>query len=289
MELGKSATPMPYIILADKNDEIDRRELTEAVTVGRSLECGIQVRDALLSRQHCRIEPIGSTWVLTDLNSRNGTFMNNGERMTQHVLEDGDIVRLGRVRMCFRSGPFVAPPAQTTYSKMMRPSDPVEALSGTVMGFVLNEVDMEEESRISGFPIPKPQPAEPVAYKREQVASMVAQMASRSWDTAAKSGETRKAARPLPQPMIKPQHQHKASAVAVAAPATKTAAPTKPANGTPKASIAVADVKPRGMIAPLQQKPASERKRPLHRACAWIAIGAAAAIYATAMYVIIQA
>ena len=121
---------MPYIILADKNQEIDRRELTEAVTVGRSLECGIQIRDPLLSRQHCRLEPIGSTWVLTDLNSRNGTFINHGERVMQHVLEEGDVLRIGRVRLCFRAGPFVAGPPRTTYSKMMRPSDPVEALSG---------------------------------------------------------------------------------------------------------------------------------------------------------------
>ena len=161
---------MPYIILADKNQEIDRRELTEAVTVGRSLECGIQIRDPLLSRQHCRLEPIGSTWVLTDLNSRNGTFINHGERVMQHVLEEGDVLRIGRVRLCFRAGPFVAGPPRTTYSKMMRPSDPVEALSGTVMGFVVTDVDMEEESRISGFPIPKPQPAEPAAYRRMRVA-----------------------------------------------------------------------------------------------------------------------
>lgn len=267
---------MPYIILADKNQEIDRRELSEAVTIGRSLECGVQVRDALLSRQHCRIEPIGSTWVLTDLNSRNGTFM-NGERITQHVFEEGDVVRMGRVRICFRAGPFVAPPQQTTYSKMMRPSDPVEALSGTVMGFVLNEVDMEEESRISGFPIPKPQPADPVAYKRDQVGAMVAQIASRSWDAAAKSGETRKAARPLPQPMVKAaKHVEKAVPVKSAKPAQR-AAPTKVAK-----VAAVAKV-----LESIQ--PVTDKKRPLHRACAWIAIGAAAAIYLVAMYVIIQA
>jgi predicted component of type VI protein secretion system len=286
---------MPYIILADKDAEIDRRELSEAVTVGRSLECGIQVRDALLSRQHCRLEPIGSTWVLTDLNSRNGTFMNNGERVTQHVLEDGDVLRIGRVRVCFRAGPFVAPPSATTYSKMMRPSDPVEALSGTVMGFVLNEVDMEEESRISGFPIPKPQPAEPAAYKREQVASMVANIASRSWDSAAKAGEPRKVARPLPQPMVKAQPQPVAKTqqqkhvAHVAAPKqTKLPASTKGTNGTPKEVTTSSTVTVRAPAAPLQQKPATAHPRPLHRACAWIAIGAAAAIYVTAMYVIIQ-
>src|SRR5215212_3352075 len=203
--------PMPYIILADKNQEIDRRELSEAVTVGRSLECGIQIRDALLSRQHCRIEPIGSTWVLTDLNSRNGTFM-SGERIAQHVLEDGDVLRIGRVRLCFRTGAFV-PAAQTTYSKMMRPSDPVEALSGTVMGFVVTDVDMEEESRISGFPIPQPQPAEPAAYRRDKVHAMVAQMASTSWDAKAEQGETRKVARALPQPLVNQRAIEKQKAV----------------------------------------------------------------------------
>lgn len=278
---------MPYIILADKNAEIDRRELTEAVTIGRSLECGVQVRDALLSRQHCRIEPIGSTWVLTDLNSRNGTFTNGGERIMQHVLEDGDVLRLGRVRVCFRSGSFVPPPSGTAYSKMMRPSDPVEALSGTVMGFVMTEVDMEEESRISGFPIPKPQPAEPAAYKREQVASMVANIASRSWDSAAKAGEARKVARPLPQPMVKTEQPRRSAAVAAPA-KSKSAAPTKGANGTPKIVATSPAITVRTPVAPLQQKPIAARPRPLHRACAWIAIGAAAAIYATAMYVIVQ-
>ena len=275
---------MPYIILADKDAEIDRRELSEAVTVGRSLECGIQVRDALLSRQHCRLEPIGTTWVLTDLNSRNGTFLNH-EKITQHVMEEGDVLRIGRVRLCFRAGPFVPAPPQTTYSKMMRPSDPVEALSGTVMGFVMTEVDMEEESRISGFPIPKPQPAEPAAYKRDKVHAMVAQMASTSWDSAAESGKTRVAARPLPQPMVK----HRAAATEKH---SNQQSGQKPANGKPQAlkqpKQAPAPVKREPILDHPKEEPA-ERTRPLRRACAWLAIGAAAAIYITAMYVIIQA
>jgi predicted component of type VI protein secretion system len=277
---------MPYLILADKNQEIDRRELTEAVTIGRSLECGLQVRDALLSRQHCRIEPIGSTWVLTDLNSRNGTFLNS-ERITQHVFEEGDVVRMGRVRICFRAGPFVAAPQQTTYSKMMRPSDPVEALSGTVMGFVLTEVDMEEESRISGFPIPQPQPAEPAAYKRDEVATMVAQIASRSWDAAAKSGETRKVVRPLPQPMVKTHSGNGAARAPVAKPVhsvQKVAAPK-----TPKKTDTFEKIVNASATTTIENDPTPVTKRPLHRAGVWIAIGAAAAIYIVAMYVIIQA
>ncbi|MBC8107785.1 MAG: FHA domain-containing protein [Anaerolineae bacterium] len=261
---------MPYIILADKDQEIDRRELSEAVTIGRSLECGIQVRDALLSRQHCRLEPIGTTWVLTDLNSRNGTFLSH-DRVTQHVLEEGDVLRIGRVRLCFRAGPFVAAPQQTTYSKMMRPSDPVEALSGTVMGFVVTDVDMEEESRISGFPIPKPQPAEPAAYKRDKVHAMVAQMASTSWDSATESGKPKTVARTLPQPMIKPQR----------------AVEKQPKTKSPQPAQATTPAKREPILD--HPKEVVEPKRPLHRACAWLAIGAAAAIYIISMYVIIQA
>ena len=41
--------------------------------VGRSPECDVAVRDLLLSRTHCRIEPAGHGWKVVDLNSRNGT------------------------------------------------------------------------------------------------------------------------------------------------------------------------------------------------------------------------
>ena len=178
---------MAYLILADQHREIDRRELTEPVTVGRSPECAIQVRDAILSRQHCRFEPMGNgRWVVTDLNSRNGTFVGSrrkAERVTRHILEDGEVVRIGRTRVCYRSGPFVAK-RSASRSKLAaaRPVDPHEALAGTVMGFSYS--DMEEESRISGFPIPKPQPVEPTAYRSEKVGALVSQLASQSWDTS---------------------------------------------------------------------------------------------------------
>jgi len=140
-------------------------------------------------------------------------------------------------------------------------------------------VDMEEESRISGFPIPKPQPAEPAAYKRDKVHAMVAQMASTSWDSAAESGKTRVAARPLPQPMVKQR------ATAQKQPIQNQ----KPVNGKTQApKQAPAPVKREPILDHPKEEP-GERTPPLRRACAWLAIGAAAAIYITAMYVIIQA
>jgi hypothetical protein len=228
---------MAYIILADRHAEIDRVALgDEPVTIGRSPECAVQVRDPLLSRQHCRLEPFGDgRWLLIDLDSRNGTFIGAGDEATaisrhlledgdeataisRHLLEDGDVVRFGRSRLCFRSGPFAPPPGEDEHRKRgTRPADPHEALAGTVSGFVL-EQDMEEESRISGFPIPKPQPAEPRAYRFDRVGTMVAQLASRSWDTALATEDRPAPRRPLPMPMIEIDELAEASQALVARP-----------------------------------------------------------------------
>jgi pSer/pThr/pTyr-binding forkhead associated (FHA) protein len=172
---------MPYLILADKNGEFDRRELRDAIVIGRSLDCQICVRDILLSRHHCRLEPFDNRWVASDLGSKNGTRIGN-EVITRHVLSDGDVIRMGKIQVCFFSGAFVPAPKGTTRRRDVRPTDPKEDLAGTVSGF--QYFDMEEDSRISGFPIPKPKPADPASYRQDNVHSMVTQISSSQWDLA---------------------------------------------------------------------------------------------------------
>jgi hypothetical protein len=118
--------------------------------------------------------------VAVDLGSKNGTRI-AGEALTKHVLSDGDVLHMGKIQVCFKDGPFVPAPQQSN-SRDMRPEDPQEALAGTVMGF--QYFDMEEDSKISGFPIPKPKPAEPKSYQHEEVHSIVTQMSSSAWDLA---------------------------------------------------------------------------------------------------------
>lgn len=169
---------MPYLIVTDKQHELDRHDLRGPVVIGRSPECDVVVRDVLLSRRHVRVEPLGERWVITDLGSKNGTFVDN-ERIDKHVLSDADVVKAGRTRIIFKSGPFAPPPPEVAQRKASRrPADPIEALSGTVMGFELT--DMEENSRATGFPIPRPRPVEPASYRRENVDGMVTQMATSS-------------------------------------------------------------------------------------------------------------
>src|SRR5512138_1873505 len=68
--------------------------------IGRSMEnCEIALNDTFLSSQHARLELQGDVWVLEDLNSTNGTFVNEIEVRDAISVEEGDIIRVGRVEM----------------------------------------------------------------------------------------------------------------------------------------------------------------------------------------------
>jgi Nif-specific regulatory protein len=64
------------------------------VTLGRDPASGICVADRSLSRTHCVLVFEGGGWVIRDLASANGTFV-NGIQIAQQALRDGDQIRAG--------------------------------------------------------------------------------------------------------------------------------------------------------------------------------------------------
>jgi hypothetical protein len=169
---------MPYLILCDRNGEFARRELIEPAIVGRALDCDLCIRDILLSRRHCKFEPFGERWLVSDLNSRNGTRIAR-ENITRHVLIDGETIRVGKTRICFKAGAFIPPP-KTPPPRRVRPLDPIEAAAGTVHGSIL--FDMEDDARQTGLPIPQPRPPAPASYRHATIHGMLTQIASTEWD-----------------------------------------------------------------------------------------------------------
>ena len=78
------------------------------VSIGRASECTIPIRDRYLSRKHAEIIAVGNNWVLKDLGSANGTYL-NGARVEKDVrLSSGDRIRLGDTELV-----FVAPEPNT--------------------------------------------------------------------------------------------------------------------------------------------------------------------------------
>ena len=62
--------------------------------VGRDPDCEIQLNADGVSRQHCRIDCMGSSIIVRDLGSTNGTFVNE-EATTRVVCDLGDQLRIG--------------------------------------------------------------------------------------------------------------------------------------------------------------------------------------------------
>ena len=56
--------------------------------------------DNTVSRSHARIAQEGSTWVLYDAGSTNGTFVNNA-RVTRHELANADVIQIGSTKFRF--------------------------------------------------------------------------------------------------------------------------------------------------------------------------------------------
>lgn len=78
-------------------------ELTdEKITIGRAPDNLIQIPDPSVSSRHAQLLLVAERYQLTDLNSTNGTLVND-EPVTEVFLKVGDRVRFGRVEARFES------------------------------------------------------------------------------------------------------------------------------------------------------------------------------------------
>jgi pSer/pThr/pTyr-binding forkhead associated (FHA) protein len=83
---------------------------TEHTTVGRVEDNTFQISDGSVSSHHAEIILRGTEILIRDLNSTNGTFINN-EKVTEMVLKPGQTLRFGQVELKIDDGkPVTAPP-----------------------------------------------------------------------------------------------------------------------------------------------------------------------------------
>ena len=88
--------PLAWLLVAADGGEPHKVPLESVgVVVGRSATAGLRLADRSLSGQHCKVEPTGAGWKVVDLDSRNGTYVNDA-LVKQRLLEEGDRIRLGR-------------------------------------------------------------------------------------------------------------------------------------------------------------------------------------------------
>jgi two-component system NtrC family sensor kinase len=116
--------------------------------LGREAGNRIQLHDTEVSRHHAEIRRAGEQFVLSDLGSSNGTFVNN-QRVERRELASGDQVQIGRTVMLF-TGPSEAPS-----SSLGAKIDIFSAGSQTDPSRIVHTVSQQEGSQFFSAPADK--------------------------------------------------------------------------------------------------------------------------------------
>lgn len=98
-------------------------------TIGREANNEVVINDPEVSRKHARLTFQGGTWVIEDLGSTNGTFVNESRLSGPYSLRLGDVVGLGeKIKLVYETSTadmnatMVAPPPTAA---VPLPSQPV--------------------------------------------------------------------------------------------------------------------------------------------------------------------
>ncbi len=80
-----------------------------AVTVGRATDVDLRLEDTTVSRHHAKLRPASGGWLITDLDTHNGSFV-NGRRIGQPtLLQEGDRLQFGAVITTFHEASSAQP------------------------------------------------------------------------------------------------------------------------------------------------------------------------------------
>lgn len=110
-----------------------------SVLIGRSSEAGLRVNDADTSRRHAKIECGAGRFVLHDLSSTNGTWVND-KRIEEHVLQPGDRIEIGdnHIVFCHVEADIESPPDDSA-STLFR-EQPTHGARGRIFSGDLSEI-----------------------------------------------------------------------------------------------------------------------------------------------------
>src|SRR3954468_7952316 len=120
-------------------------------TVGRHDDCQLRIKSSQVSRKHCEIFEKKGLLLVKDLGSSNGTYVNVKRIQEQRVLEPGDELTIGQIKLKVSKLGEAPPPA---------PSKPPLKPGDTAVVEAVSAVE-DDEFEIEFDEDPAPAPAAP--------------------------------------------------------------------------------------------------------------------------------
>jgi pSer/pThr/pTyr-binding forkhead associated (FHA) protein len=93
--------PILLVTAGASMGEVFNLSLESVTSIGRAKANDIVLEDVAISSQHCRIRPENGLFVVHDLRSTNGTFLNE-RKITRAPLNSGDVLKVGETSLQFR-------------------------------------------------------------------------------------------------------------------------------------------------------------------------------------------
>lgn len=104
----KATHNIAFVIYSDENTKTKRINISELdiLTIGRNAENTIQFLNNRISGTHAKIYKKNDNLVVEDINSTNGTFVNN-EKIKKAILENNDVISIGIYDVIYNNGELV--------------------------------------------------------------------------------------------------------------------------------------------------------------------------------------
>ncbi len=134
---------MPTLLLKLKNKILGEYQLQKgaSLTIGRRAANDLVIEDRSVSGHHAKIDSLQDRFVLTDLQSKNGTFVNE-QLINSHWLKHEDVITIGEYSLVFNCPEKEKLPADATddfdetqgmnttqHRRMMMQSNPTKSIN----------------------------------------------------------------------------------------------------------------------------------------------------------------
>jgi FHA domain len=95
----RRGAPTKVVVLDERGSKVSTHRLAGTLQIGRASSCQIRPNDTYVSQMHAKISDRNGSWVVEDLGSTNGTYLNQRKVTVPTELSPGDRIRIGKTSL----------------------------------------------------------------------------------------------------------------------------------------------------------------------------------------------